>query len=67
MKVVGLYTLALDLGGNRPDYDNRAFAGKVVVTAAMDDNGGKESVGLTAGDVWIAHGKWRAIERFKSR
>jgi hypothetical protein len=34
--------LALDFGrGHRPDWRNRALAGKVVVTAAMDDDGGE--------------------------
>jgi hypothetical protein len=34
--------LALDFGcGHRPDWSNRAHAGKVVVTAAMDDDGGE--------------------------
>ena len=27
--------------GYRPDWSNRALAGKVVVTAAMDDDGGE--------------------------
>jgi hypothetical protein len=48
------------LGGNRPDWRNRAFAGKVVVTAGdgwtME---GRELGRLTAGDVWWC--TWRDL------
>lgn len=34
--------LALDFGrGHRPDWHNRTLAGKVIATAAMDDDGGE--------------------------